>query len=63
VLRRLVAAERAPLEVVEELEQLRALTLGIRIRVGIPDRRPGPGVDTEEDLVRVERELLGSSTK
>lgn len=63
VLRRLVAAERAPLEIVEELEQLRALTLGIRIRVGIPARRPGPGVDTEEDLVRVERELLGSSTK
>lgn len=63
VLRRLVAAERAPLEIVEELEQLRALTLGIRIRVGIPDRRPGPGVDTEEDLARVERELLGSGTK
>lgn len=63
VLRRLVAAERAPLEIVEELEQLRALALGIRIRVGIPDRRPGPGVDTEEDLLRVERELTGSSTE
>lgn len=63
VLRRIVAAERSPLEVAEQLEQLRALALGVRIRVGIPEHRPGPGVDTEEDLVRIERELSGSSEK
>jgi 3-deoxy-manno-octulosonate cytidylyltransferase (CMP-KDO synthetase) len=60
VLRRIVAAERSRLEIVEQLEQLRALALGVRIRVGIPDRRPGPGVDTEEDLVRVEKALARS---
>lgn len=62
-LRRIVAAEPSPLETVEQLEQLRALALGMSIRVGIPDRRPGPGVDTEEDLVRVEKELAGSAVK
>jgi 3-deoxy-manno-octulosonate cytidylyltransferase (CMP-KDO synthetase) len=56
-LQRFVAAERSPLEIAEELEQLRALALGMTIRVGIPDRPPGRGVDVEEDLVRVEREL------
>lgn len=63
VLRRIVAAHRSPLEIAEQLEQLRALALGIRIRVGVPERRPGPGVDTEDDLVRVERELAGSVAK
>jgi 3-deoxy-manno-octulosonate cytidylyltransferase (CMP-KDO synthetase) len=53
VLRRLVAAEPAALERAERLEQLRALFLGMRIRVGIPSERPGPGVDTREDLERV----------
>ena len=51
VLRRLVAAEPADLEVCEQLEQLRALALGMTIRVAIPTERPGAGVDTEEDLV------------
>lgn len=50
VLRRFVAAEPAELEVCEQLEQLRALALGMRIRVGIPAERPGHGVDTETDL-------------
>jgi 3-deoxy-manno-octulosonate cytidylyltransferase (CMP-KDO synthetase) len=50
VLRRLVAAEPSDLEVCEQLEQLRALSLGMTIRVAIPVERPGPGVDTEEDL-------------
>jgi 3-deoxy-manno-octulosonate cytidylyltransferase (CMP-KDO synthetase) len=61
VLRRLVAAERSPLETVEQLEQLRALSMGVKIRVGIPGRRPGPGVDTEDDLLRVEAELRRSA--
>ena len=57
VLRRLVAAEPSDLEVCEQLEQLRALSLGMTIRVGIPAERPGSGVDTEEDLAAVAAQL------
>lgn len=46
----------APLERLESLEQLRALHHGIRIRVLDADRA-APGVDTEEDLKRVEAML------
>ena len=54
MLKRLVAAASSALETAERLEQLRALSLGVRIRVGVPSSRPGPGVDTEEDLAAVE---------
>jgi 3-deoxy-manno-octulosonate cytidylyltransferase (CMP-KDO synthetase) len=57
VLQRLVAAEQSALEICEQLEQLRALNLGMKIRVGVPERRPGTGVDTEADLVEAERQL------
>jgi 3-deoxy-manno-octulosonate cytidylyltransferase (CMP-KDO synthetase) len=57
VLRRLVVAEPSQLEIVEQLEQLRALSLGMSIRVGIPSERPGAGVDTEEDLITAAAEL------
>ena len=57
VLRKLVRAEPSPLEVSEQLEQLRALSLGMRIAVGIPTNRPGIGIDTEADLKRAELEL------
>ena len=50
VLRRFVHAEPAEIEEIEQLEQLRALALGMTIRVAIPDQRPGPGVDTADDL-------------
>jgi len=50
VLRRLVTATPSRLERCEQLEQLRALSLGMTIRVAVPDVRPGAGVDTEEDL-------------
>lgn len=53
VLRRFVAAEPSAIEVCEQLEQLRAMSLGMHIAVGIPPRRPGIGVDTEEDLLRL----------
>ncbi len=53
VLRRLVAAEPSDIETCEQLEQLRALSLGMTIRVGIPAERPGAGVDTEDDLAAV----------
>ena len=57
ILRQLVNAEPSPLELAEQLEQLRALSLGMRIRVGRPAIRPGRGVDTEEDLAAVSKEL------
>ena len=61
VLGRLVASDAAALEESEKLEQLRALWLGITIRVGIADVPPGPGVDTEEDLAAVEAALSGNA--
>jgi 3-deoxy-manno-octulosonate cytidylyltransferase (CMP-KDO synthetase) len=57
VLRRLVAAAAAELEVAERLEQLRALSLGMTIRVARPELRPGIGVDTETDLQEVAKLL------
>jgi 3-deoxy-manno-octulosonate cytidylyltransferase (CMP-KDO synthetase) len=59
VLHRIVAAERSPLEISEQLEQLRAVAMGVKIRVGLPHKPPGPGVDTEADLVRVEQRMIG----
>lgn len=56
-LSQLVRASRADLEQCEQLEQLRALSIGIKIRVGRPSVRPGPGVDTEKDLRAVEKLL------
>ena len=60
-LQRIVAAAASQLEQIEQLEQLRAIEMGIRIRVGRPDNRPGPGVDTEADLLRVERLILAGA--
>jgi 3-deoxy-manno-octulosonate cytidylyltransferase (CMP-KDO synthetase) len=51
-----VKATPSPLEVREKLEQLRALTLGMRIEVGVIDTIPH-GVDTPADL-ELARELL-----
>ena len=39
----------------ESLEQLRVLWHGERIVVHLSPQRPGPGVDTPEDLARVRR--------
>jgi 3-deoxy-manno-octulosonate cytidylyltransferase (CMP-KDO synthetase) len=61
ILRRLVAAQPSALELAEHLEQLRALSLGMTIRVGIPAVRPGAGVDTEDDLAAAALELAGRS--
>lgn len=52
VLRRFVEAAPSDLEVCEQLEQLRALSLGMTIAVGVPAVRPGAGIDTPEDLER-----------
>lgn len=43
----------APTEVMEALEQLRALWHGHRIAVHVTAHAPGPGVDTPADLERV----------
>lgn len=50
----------SPLEHIESLEQLRVLWHGHRIAVHISPERPGPGVDTPEDLARV-REMMRHS--
>ena len=49
----------APIEMLESLEQLRALWHGHRIAVHISAHAPGPGIDTPEDLVRVRRFFEG----
>lgn len=56
-LRRFPGLPPSPLEQVESLEQLRVLWHGERIAVHVTSERPGPGVDTPEDLERV-RTLL-----
>ena len=53
-LRRFVGASACDIEVLEQLEQLRALWMGMKIRVGVASERPGPGIDTEEDLQAAE---------
>ena len=59
-LRRFAALPRTPLERIESLEQLRALEHGFAIAVReAPEPFPA-GVDTPEDLARVERILGGA---
>jgi 3-deoxy-manno-octulosonate cytidylyltransferase (CMP-KDO synthetase) len=50
----------SPLESIEKLEQLRVLWHGMKIHVGIATEMPGHGVDTREDLARVNELLTGS---
>ncbi len=54
-LRRFPLLQVSPLEQIESLEQLRVLWHGERIAVHVSPERPGPGVDTPEDLERVRR--------
>ena len=53
-LRRLSTLAPTPLERAERLEQLRALEQGWAIAIAVAHEAPGPGVDTEADLRRVE---------
>jgi 3-deoxy-manno-octulosonate cytidylyltransferase (CMP-KDO synthetase) len=54
-LREFPRLSQAPVEVVEALEQLRALWHGHRIAVHVSQHVPGPGVDTPQDLDRVRK--------
>lgn len=58
----LAAAEPAPCEVAESLEQLRALALGMHIAVALRAHVPGHGVDTEEDLRAVDALMRTQAT-
>ncbi len=53
-LRRYVNWTPSPIELAESLEQLRVLWNGERIHVSRAVREPGPGVDTRDDLVKME---------
>jgi 3-deoxy-manno-octulosonate cytidylyltransferase (CMP-KDO synthetase) len=48
----------SPLEMIESLEQLRALWHGYAIRVVVIEHAPEAGVDTPEDLERVRRVVM-----
>ncbi len=61
VLKRICAAPPHPHEQAESLEQLRALAMGLSIRVGVVADAPGHGVDTEADLARAEAALSGAA--
>ena len=56
-LREIAALAPSPLELRERLEQLRALESGFEIRVASAAERPGPDVNTLEDLERVRTRL------
>jgi 3-deoxy-manno-octulosonate cytidylyltransferase (CMP-KDO synthetase) len=55
---RWVSLSPHPLEVVERLEQLRALVHGISIGVHTVDATPERGIDTEEDLARANARFM-----
>jgi 3-deoxy-manno-octulosonate cytidylyltransferase (CMP-KDO synthetase) len=57
-LRKLASLPTGRLEVVEKLEQLRALENGMEIRVALAVERPLADVNTAADLERAERALL-----
>ncbi len=61
-LRRFPSLTASPLEQIESLEQLRVLWHGERIAVHISTERPGPGVDTPDDLARVRALIAAEGT-
>lgn len=58
-LQRLSAGQPCYLETVEKLEQLRALWMGMEIRIASAQEGHGPDVDTPSDLAAVEAWLAG----
>jgi len=61
-LRDWVALPEPPLEHVERLEQLRPLYAGIPMGVSLIDEPMRPGIDTEEDLERANRDWMAFTT-
>ena|GEM_PF-23326 len=59
-LQRLSAAEPCQLEQLERLEQLRAIWLGMEIKIAVDEEAHGPDVDTADDLLKVE-ELMAAN--
>jgi 3-deoxy-manno-octulosonate cytidylyltransferase (CMP-KDO synthetase) len=59
-LRRFALLQQSPLERAESLEQLRLLENGLSIAVRLAPEPIPPGVDTEDDLNRVEAALMQS---
>ena len=57
-LKKYATLNESPLEVLESLEQLRVLWHGDRIITARANAIPGPGVDTESDLHKVESLLM-----
>ncbi|MFI0434626.1 MAG: 3-deoxy-manno-octulosonate cytidylyltransferase [Parachlamydiaceae bacterium] len=53
--------EQTPLQLEEDLEQLKVLEHGHRIKVAITDK-PGMGVDTPEDLIKIEKWICKQNT-
>ena len=52
----------APLEIVEQLEQLRALHNGVKVHVAWADEAVPPGVDTQADLDAVRAIVTGNGS-
>ena len=61
-LMRWIALPESPLEQVERLEQLRPLAAGVAIGVALIDEAVRPGIDTEDDLERANRDWTVFST-
>jgi 3-deoxy-manno-octulosonate cytidylyltransferase (CMP-KDO synthetase) len=57
-LNRYCSWQASPLESIESLEQLRILWHGDKVLVKIVDKTPAAGVDTHEDLLRVEQIMI-----
>jgi 3-deoxy-manno-octulosonate cytidylyltransferase (CMP-KDO synthetase) len=53
--------QQAPIEQTEALEQLRAMWHGFRIAVHVTPTAPGAGVDTPEDLARVQALFIANN--
>ena len=62
VLKKFVSLPASPLAQAESLEQLRALSNGIRIHVAQSSSVPPAGIDTEDDLLKALGSLPSSSS-
>ena len=61
-LMRWIELPETPLEHIERLEQLRPLAAGVPIGVSLIDEPVRPGIDTEDDLERANRDWTAFTT-